>query len=332
MVGRDRFAHPLVREVLHAQLGPAERLRWHTRIGALLARRYRAGALGPAPAARHLLAAAELGGEAGPAVEFARLAAADAVRRSATRTRCGCCRPRWPWLVPTATGANCCARWARRPWRPGTRTGRAPRTPKPPSWPAGPAGAELLAAAALGVAGGQGGFEIDLRDPDRVAVLTEALKAQPEGDSTARAALLGRLSLALAFTEATPEQREALSTEAVAMARRLGDPLVLAAALAARCDAISDPDHISERRGAAAEIIKLAQAGGDRASEMLGRRLLVVALAEAAEWSAVDAEISAYARQAERLAQPRLTWYVPLWRGARALMRGDRAMADAHAA
>jgi hypothetical protein len=181
------------------------------------------------------------------------------------------------------------------------------------------------------VAGGRGGFEIDLRDPDRVAMLTEALEAQPDGDSGTRAALLGRLSLALAFTEAAPEQRETLSTEAVAMARRLGDPAVLAVALAARCDAISGPDHVAERRAAAAEIIELTRAAGDRAGEMLGRRLLVVALAEAAEWSAVDAEISSYARLAEHLAQHRLTWYVPLWRGARALMHGDLARADEHA-
>jgi tetratricopeptide (TPR) repeat protein len=191
--------------------------------------------------------------------------------------------------------------------------------------------AELLAAAALGRAGGQGGFEMDLRDPDRVAVLTEALQAQREDDAPTRAALLGRLSLALAFTEAAPEQREALSTEAVAMARRLGDPAVLAAALAARCDAISGPDHVAERRAAATEIIELARAGGDRTGEMLGRRLLVVALAEGSEWSAVDAEISAYARLAGHLAQHRLTWYVPLWRGARALMRGELARADEHA-
>ena len=61
---------------------------------------------------------------------------------------------------------------------------------------------------------------------------------------------------------------------------------------------------------------------------MLGRRLLVVALAEAGEWSAVDAAISSYSRVAGRLAQPRLSWYVPLWRGARALMRGELAQAD----
>ena len=91
------------------------------------------------------------------------------------------------------------------------------------------------------------------------------------------------------------------------------------------------PDHVAERRTAAAEIIKLARIGGDRTGEMLGRRLLVVALAEAAEWSAVDAEISSYARRADHLAQPGLTWCVPLWRGARALMRGDLAAADAQA-
>ena len=331
VTGRDRFAHPLVREVLHAQLGPVDRLRWHARIGALLAGRYRAGAVGPAPAARHLLAAAEVGGEAGPALEFARLAAADAVRRlgyedavrllSAALALAGPGGGRGELLcalgeAALATGDRDGARAAyAEATELARRTGRA----------------ELLAAAALGAAGGQGGFEIDLRDPDRVAVLTEALQAQPEGDSLARAALLGRLSQALAFTEATPEQRESLSTEAVAMARRLRDPVVLAAALAARCDAISGPDHVAERRTAAAEIIKLARIGGDRTGEMLGRRLLVVALAEAAEWSAVDAEISSYARRADHLAQPGLTWCVPLWRGARALMRGDLAAADAQA-
>jgi tetratricopeptide (TPR) repeat protein len=331
VTSRDRFAHPLVREVLHAQLGPADRLRWHARIGALLAERYRVGAVGPAPPARHLIAAAEVGGEAGPALEFARLAAADATRRlgyedavrllSAALALAGPDGDRGELLcaLGEATLAAGDRDGARAAYAEATELARCTGRP------------ELLAAAALGVAGGQGGFEIDLRDPDRVAVLTEALQAQPEGDSRARAALLGRLSLALAFTEATPEQREASSTEAVAMARRLGDPVVLAAALAARCDTVSGPDHVAERRAAAAEIIKLARIGGDRTGEMLGRRLLVVALAEAAEWSAVDAEISSYARQADHLAQPRLTWCVPLWRGARALMRGNRTMADAQA-
>jgi hypothetical protein len=331
VVSHNRFAHPLVREVLDAQLGPADRSRWHARAGELLARRYHAGTVGPAAAARHLLAAAELGGEAGPAVELARLAAADAVHRAgyedAMRLLCAALAFAGPGskrgellcaLGEAALAAGDPDR-ARAAYAEATELAR--RTGQ----------AELLAAAALGMGGGQGGFEVDLRDPDRVAVLMEALEAQPDGDSQARAALLGRLSLALSFTGAATEQREALSTQAVAMARRLGDPAVLAAALAARCDAISGPDHVAERRAAATEIIEVARAGGDRTREMLGRRLLVVALAEAGDWPAVDAEISSYARLAEHLAQPRLTWYVPLWRGTRAFMRGDLALADEHA-
>jgi hypothetical protein len=327
VVSHDRFAHPLVREVLDTQLGPADRLRWHARAGALMAGRYRAGTAGPAGAAWHLLAAARLGGEAGPAVEFALLAAADAVRRagyedavrllSAALVMAGSGGDRGELLCALGEAALAAGTPDRARSAYAEAAELARRTGQ----------ADLLAAAALGVAGGQGGFEIDLRDPDRVAVLTEALKAQPDGDSTARAALLGRLSLALAFTGAAPQQREALSAEAVAMARRLGDPAVLAAALAARCDAIPGPDHVAERRAAAAEIIELARASGDRTGELLGRRLLVVALAEAGEWPAVDAEISFYARLAGHLAQPRLTWYVPLWRGARAIMRGDLAHA-----
>jgi tetratricopeptide (TPR) repeat protein len=331
VIAGDRFAHPLVREILNAQLGPADRLRWHARVGELLVRRYQTGTASSAAVARHLMAAAELGGEARPAVEFARLAAADAVRRvgyedavrllSAALALTGPGGDRGDLLcalgeADLAIGNPEAARAAfAEAAELARRTGQA----------------ELLAAAVLGMAGGRAGFEVDLRDPERVAMLSQALSAQPDGDSQAKAALLARLSLALAFTGAASRQREALSTEAVAMARRIGDPMTLAAALAARCDAVADPDHVSERRAAATEIIELTRAGADRIGEMLGRRLLLVALAEAGEWLSVDAEIASYARLAEQLAQPRLTWYVPLWRGARALMHGDLALAARHA-
>jgi hypothetical protein len=331
IVTRDRFAHPLVREVLDAQLGPADQSRWHSRAGALLARRYQAGTAGAAAAARHLLAAAELGGEAGPAVEFARLAAADAVRLAGYEDAVRLLSAALAFAAPDSDRGGLLCELGEAALAAGDPGGARAAYAEAAGLARRTGRAELLAAAALGMSGGQGGFEIDLRDPDRVAVLMEALEAQPDGDSTARAALLGRLSLALAFTDAAPQQREALSAEAVAMTRRLGDPAALAAALAARCDAISGPDHITERRAAAGEIIGLARVGGDRTLELLGGRLLVVALAEAGEWSAVDAEISSYARLAGHLSQPRLTWYVPLWRGARALMRGDLALADEQA-
>jgi hypothetical protein len=329
VTGHGRFAHPLVREVLQAQLGPVERLRWHVRAGELLARRCRAGTGPPAAAARHLLAAAELGGEPAPAVEFVRLAAADAMRRTGYEEAVRLLDAGLPLTTTASARGELLCELGEAALAAGDQDRTRQAYAEAAELARRTAMPEVLAAAALGMAGGHGGFEVDMRDPDRVTVLTEALHAQPEGDSATRARLLGRLSLALAFTGTTSQQREALSAEAVAMARRLGDPAVLGAALAARCDAISDPDHLAERRAAAAEIIKLARTAGDWTTEMLGRRLLVVALAQAADWPAADAEIAVYAQRAGKLGQPRLSWYVPLWRGARALMHGDHAHADA---
>jgi hypothetical protein len=190
---------------------------------------------------------------------------------------------------------------------------------------------ELLAAAALGVTGGAAGFEVDLADPGRVAPLEEALTALPASEPALRSAVAARLSVALAFTGAEPRRRE-LADAAAATARELGDPRVLAGALAARCDALAGPDHVVAREEMAAEIVTAARAAGDRTRELLGLRLRVVALAEGGRWPEVDAEIGAYARVAEPLALPGLTWYVPLWRGARATMRGDAAAEQEHTA
>jgi hypothetical protein len=190
---------------------------------------------------------------------------------------------------------------------------------------------DLLADAALGLAGGTGGIEADPLDADAAGLLREALARLPAGDSARRVMVMARLSVALTFTSPV-ERRRALSEQAVAMARRLERPEVLAVALAAHCDAIAGPDHVTARRAAAGEIVELAQGAGNRPVELLGRRLLVVALAEAGAWPAFDAEVAAYARVADRLRQARYTWFVPLWRAMRATMRGDVTTAALHAA
>ena len=83
------------------------------------------------------------------------------------------------------------------------------------------------------------------------------------------------------------------------MARAAGDPAALAYALAAHCDAIAGPADAEQRLRESTEIVELALAGGDRATELLGRRLRVVALFELGDIDGVDAEIEAYARLAE---------------------------------
>ncbi|HVT77271.1 MAG TPA: AAA family ATPase [Acidimicrobiales bacterium] len=177
-----------------------------------------------------------------------------------------------------------------------------------------------LAQAALGLGAGLGGFEIGLFDHVQIELLEEALRALDTSDATRRAQLLARLSVALSFV--AEERRLELSREAVAMARRLDDRSTLGYALAAYCDAIAGPAHSEARRDAASEVVALGQELGDRRLELLGRRVVVVALLELGAVTEADAQIRAFAAAADALREPLYRWYVPLWRGMRALMAG----------
>jgi tetratricopeptide (TPR) repeat protein len=179
-----------------------------------------------------------------------------------------------------------------------------------------------LARAALGLGAGFGGFEVRLFDPVQVELLEEALAALGPGPSLLRAWVLARLSVALSFMDAEG-RRLTLSEEAVAMARQVGDPAVLGYALAGHCDVIPGPNHCQARLSEAGEVVRLARDAGDRPLELLGRRLRVVALLETGQVEEADFEIDRFAQVADQIRQPLYRWYVPLWRGMRALMRGE---------
>ena len=119
-----------------------------------------------------------------------------------------------------------------------------------------------------------------------------------------------------------PERiRLELAAEAVRRARDAGDDATLAACLAALCDAIADPDDCAERRDRATEIIDIAGRLRDPVLGLLGRRLRLVALLEAGAIADWEADALAYQTAAEALRHPLYAWYVPLWRGMRALAR-----------
>jgi len=322
--GAHRFVHALVAETLSARTPPVERLDLHRRAGAALAQLWATGAGAAAPAAAHLMTAAQLSGDPADAVVAVRLAEAAATVAMAAAAHEDAVRllDRAVALVgdaPDRAGLLC-------------QLGEAALAAGDPgrarsAFTAAGAHArrydlhEQLAAAALGLTGGAAGFEIDLGDPDRVALLDEAVAALPDTDSPLRCAVTSRLSVALTFTDGEPRRRP-LAEQAVAAARRLDDPAALAGALAALCDAIAGPAHVEERRAVAAEIVAAARRAGDVPRELLGRRLRVVALAEAGRWAEVDQEIYAYATAVAPLRRPGLSWYVPLWRATRAVMQG----------
>ena len=181
--------------------------------------------------------------------------------------------------------------------------------------------AEGLAAAALGYAAGLSGFEVRLHDEAQVALLTEALEALPDTDSVTRVDLLARLSVAVSYT-AGDAARPGLAQEAVDMARRVGEPRATAHALAAHCDAFAGPAHVQTRLAEATEIIDLSE-GRDPTLVLLGLRHRVVARLEVGDGAGAFADMDRFALVADSLGQPLYSWYVPLWRGFRAQLRGD---------
>ncbi len=187
-----------------------------------------------------------------------------------------------------------------------------------------------MAAAVLGISAGVAGWEVPLNDARHVQLVEETLAVVPDDEPALRSLLLAQLSVARATPETLDESRR-LVDQALDLARAAGDPAVEARALAAMCDAVAGPGHAIERREMAQRIVELGSAAGDRGLEVLGHRFLVVAHLELGDFDAVDREIAAFERGVEYLRQPLLSWYSPVFRGMRALVRGRLAEAEAFA-
>jgi len=172
-------------------------------------------------------------------------------------------------------------------------------------------------------------------DAARIALLEEALAALP-ADGAPRTAVLAQLARELRHTEDQP-RRLTLSSEAITVARRLGDPALLAAALGSRCFALLGiPEHEDERIPLAAELLEVALGCGDRELTIEAYRWRVSDFLARGDLAAADREITAASELAERLRQPYYRWWCATWHASRATLAGrfaeaERLAAEAHA-
>jgi AAA ATPase domain len=322
--GADRFRHDLVRDAIYDAIPEVLREQRHAQAGAVLAELAGRGRdVDDAEAAYHLVRAGPAA--AGQATTYARRAGDRAMAALAFEDAA-----RWYEHVAAAMAAGragnaeqaaaalslAAARLAAGD-QDGGRAGfreaaeRSRRAGRP----------DLLAQAALGLGGGPAGFEVQLLDGEQISLLEEARDALTEAHPVLAALVTARLSVAssLVISEA---QRLELATEAVGRARATGHDAAIAACLAALCDAIAGPDHCAERRDHATEIADIAGRLRDPVLGLLGRRLRLVALLEAGAIADWEADALAYQTAAEALRHPLYAWYVPLWRGMRALAAG----------
>ena len=328
-VGVYRFSHPLMREAIYEELPIPARIQMHRRVGETIERLY-----GPDPKSHlaelaHHFAQVAPAGEAGRALEYARrageqamdacaydqaaveyrralealqFAGQDEVLRCELLLRMGGAQARAGEYQEAKRTYLDALTLARR-LEDGTR----------------------LAEAALGYGAPQ--VEGGLVDRQLLGLLQEALDMLSPENAALRARLLARLSLELTFSEET-ERREALSHEAVDIARSLGETAPLVGALRARWLAVWGPDGLEERSQLAEEILSLAGGTGDRETELIGRARRITCSLELGDIRAVEADIAAHARLAGELRMPFYEWTAASLSAMQALLQGSLETAE----
>jgi tetratricopeptide (TPR) repeat protein len=328
-LGRFRFRHALIRETIYADLGPADRTLLHRRVALALEGQH-AGAPHPpyAELAHHFFQAAPLG-EGAKAVEYALKAGERAAVLAASTEAVQHFERALAALsfispdgalegkVLLALGD---AQWgagdfggARRTFERAARAARGRRD------------AEGLARSALALS--RVSPEMGSINTPLVTFLEDALRLLDDEDSVLRASLLARLARALYFSTDTA-RREAISEEAVAMARRLGHHRALMAALVMRHALLWRADTpLAERLALAVEIERMSSSRIDEFT-VEGQTWRVLDLLELGDIAAADREIDHYFGRCEQKGGPVL-WHAMVVRATRALMIGrlDRGIA-----
>ena len=333
--GRHRFSHALVRETIYEELPPARRVALHRALAQLLETRYADSPDIPlSELAYHFYEAAAGGGDA-KAIEYAARAGHQAMEMLAYEEAVVQYR-RALQLIDLAgvpdldrQGALLLSLGAAH-----VRAGQdrdatdvlrraaaiARRLPSP----------ALLADAALRLCEVTGLFwtEFGRTDEGSVRILEEALDELGQSEGIRRARVMARLATELCWT-AAPTRTDALSHEAVALARQADDPATLAHALLGRVLCASGPGHIDERAELIAEILACSERTGDREVAVNALMWRIGDAIQVGDQAAMRADMAALIQQVEALRQPADRWMIPTVHSQEALLEGHLADAEA---
>jgi len=181
--------------------------------------------------------------------------------------------------------------------------------------------AEDLAQAALSLASGLFAIETGVYDRALVNLLEEALEQVGHTNQRLRALLLGRLGLALYWSDPY-ERRARICDEARRLADAVGDDGVLAAVTTARAFALLRPSDLDERSELATAALDLSVRAADVQLSMLNRLLRGAALLERGDVTAAAFEADAFGALAEQTRQPQAVRIVQAHRASRLLLDG----------
>jgi DNA-binding SARP family transcriptional activator len=158
-------------------------------------------------------------------------------------------------------------------------------------------------------------------DTELIAMLKRALEMMSGERTLMRVCLLARLCGALYYSPQR-DLMQALSEEAVEIARELDSPEPRAWGCAAQRRALWAAPHLDERLSTSTEMLTSAREAGNLELELQAHAWLVVDLLEHGERDAVDAQIDAFNVGAQHLRQPLYLWQATIWRAMLALLAG----------
>lgn len=325
VLGRLRFSHALVRDGLYEGIPGARRIRLHADIGALLEDLYRDDIDGHLSELAHHFVLAAPGGGVDRAVGYSRLAGERAVRLLAYEEairlfELGLEALELKRPVDQPTRCDLLLALGDAQARAGRETeakdsfGRAAEIAEHLDAP------HRLARAALGY-GGRFVWARAGTDQRLVSLLERALASLGEEESELRVRVMARLAGALR-DQLSREPRTTISEDALAMARRLGDPSTLAYALDARYAVLLWPENPEERIEIADELERVAESSDDVEKVIQARCYRSMALLELGDVPAVNIELGAAQLLANELGQRPQIWLVTAMRATVALFRG----------
>jgi DNA-binding SARP family transcriptional activator/class 3 adenylate cyclase/DNA polymerase III delta prime subunit len=191
--------------------------------------------------------------------------------------------------------------------------------------------APALARAALGNTRGHMWTGVYQVDADRIEVLEAAIAAIGQTDLPVRARLLATLGLELAWAP-DADRRLALSEEALGIARSIQDPAALAQVLLARDYTIHSPDNLPERFAATTELLAIAERLSDPILASRALSLRFKAAMELADVVEAEACVARNEELVSDLGQPTLTWAARQHRATLHVLRADAEAEGAMAA
>ncbi|MEA2223352.1 MAG: hypothetical protein QOH83_1728, partial [Solirubrobacteraceae bacterium] len=321
-LGQYRFGHGLICETLLAGMPVAARMHGHRVIGEALEQIYRGAIDAHLPELAHHFLSAALRSDIAKAVDYAERAAQRALDTLAYEqaaelfTRALDALERMEQDVPRRAGLLLGL---------GTAQSRAGRPASRATFEAAIAAAraieadDIFARAALGFA--PFALTPGYVDEAHVVLLMEALDRIGRADDPMRVRLLGSLAVALYWSD-NAERRAELATEALAMARRLGDDMTLTIALSSAQLATNGPDATEQGLTWLRELFVLTERVGETVMSLAARSRHIDTLLELDDLAGADIATETLERLAHDARDRRAAAFVPLHRARRAALDG----------